>query len=89
MNWIWVLVVVWLGLLFLAFTKYRQQVAAVLGNQEVVKQISRQILDGRADQEVISYIKTTYKVNGMAAASSHAQIKKVLAQRQIQKKVEK
>lgn len=86
MKWIWVGLVVWAFLLFTAYSKYRRQIVAIISNQEVVADITRKILAGQTEQETVDYIKSQYKITGMAATSSYAQIKQALAQRQAQKK---
>ena len=84
-KWILLLLAVWGFLLFTAYSKYRRQLAAVLSNQEVVAAITKKILAGQSDEQVVSSIKQDYKVSGMAAVSSLAQIKKALKERQARK----
>lgn len=84
-KWIWIGLAVWVFLLYTAYIKYRQQIAAVLSNQDVVKEISRKLLAGETDDAILSFMREHYKITGMAAGNSLNQIKKALAQRQAQR----
>lgn len=86
MKWIWVGLAVWLFLLYTAYSKYRRQVAAILSHQQVVADITKKILAGQSDDEILTFIKRQYKISGMAAVSSLSKIKQALAQRQAEKR---